>query len=292
MLRNAVRAFLKATGLVKPLRACRQAMEAASVRRRYPDNVFTTQVNDRELLFRTRTTREKIWFFNRYKPGDYHERPATLELLRRLEPGGLFVDVGSFFGWFALVAASTPCPVLAIEADPRNFSSLSYNVALNSAWNIETLQAAATRVNCEVQLVEDDDAGDVSPKRGIATGNQRRGATVRGIALDDLVYRRGRTPKVIKIDVEGAEYDVVQGLAETLHHCHPTLLMELHPQLIPAFGASVEQVLTFLAERGYRILRFSNHHGAEYSLEEVQSGEVFTENAMVLAEPRSQNGRA
>jgi FkbM family methyltransferase len=285
MLRKAVRKVLQVSGLLRPLRALRRAVEGASIRRRYPDEQFVTLVNGKQLLFRTQSAHEKQWFYGRYQHGDYHEAPATTELLRRLNKGGLFVDVGSFFGWFALVA-STTCPVLAIEADPRNFSSLSYNVRLNSSSNVELLHAAATRESCEVQLAADDDPSDVSPKRGIATGDQPRGATVRGVALDDLLYRRGRMPTVIKIDVEGAGYDVLLGLRETLCHGHPTLFFELHPTLKPAFGASVEQTLKLLADSGYRILRFSNHHGQDYRLHELKAGDVFVNNSMVIAEPR------
>jgi hypothetical protein len=54
----------------------------------------------------------------------------------------------------------------------------------------------------------------------------------------------------VKVDVEGAEVFVLQGMARTLTEYRPTVMLEVHPMWQPK-GVTVEQVRLLLTERGY-----------------------------------------
>jgi hypothetical protein len=46
----------------------------------------------------------------------------------------------------------------------------------------------------------------------------------------------------IKIDVEGFELDVLRGAASVLHRDQPILFLEVHPHILPRFGATVDDI--------------------------------------------------
>ena len=56
------------------------------------------------------------------------------------------------------------------------------------------------------------------------------------MSIDAFCAARGTSPDVIKVDVEGAELDVLRGARQTLASCSPALFVEFHPSLWPARG--------------------------------------------------------
>jgi len=65
------------------------------------------------------------------------------------------------------------------------------------------------------------------------------------------VERLGRGPGLIKIDVEGTEWEVLKGAEGTLRAHRPDLLLSLHPEPLARIGVAESQILEWLAARGY-----------------------------------------
>jgi len=140
-----------------------------------------------------------------------------------LAPGDVFVDVGAHVGYFSLLASHLVGPagrVVAIEASPATFARLQHNLALNP-------HAANVRAVCAVAA---DRGGTRAVYRGPAhstgitsihprplTGN-RFEADVAAAPLADLLSPEeiGRA-RLLKVDVEGAEFEVIEGLEPMLH---------------------------------------------------------------------------
>lgn len=101
------------------------------------------------------------------------------------------------------------------------------------------------------------------------------------IPLDDFFHERGLGSNIIKIDVEGAEMNVLRGSSKILAQCHPTLFLEIHPNLVTKFGASVDDVLTFLRRHRYDIYAFGSHRTCE-DLEPLRSQDQIRSNSMLL----------
>lgn len=72
----------------------------------------------------------------------------------------------------------------------------------------------------------------------------RSGMTVRTIALDDIAYAGDFRPSFIKMDIEGAEFDALQGMKRLLAEVRPVLVLEQSPDdmrchaLLQGFGRS------------------------------------------------------
>jgi hypothetical protein len=75
--------------------------------------------------------------------------------------------------------------------------------------------------------------------------------TVPCAKVDDLVAQHGLEPGFLKVDVEGAEWEVFQGAAFTLERFKPVIITELDDTLLRGFGSSFDQVRSFLEQKGY-----------------------------------------
>jgi precorrin-6B methylase 2 len=156
---------------------------------------------------------------------------AAQEILYSLlEPGGSFCDVGAGIGLFSLGAARVvgqSGEVVALESDPENFGRLVRNVERNAMHNVRTLNVAAWSSG------------------GVSSGP--RGPVERA-RLDALL---SAPPDLIKVEVEGAEAEVLRGAGAILRDGSSTLLVK-------AKGADrLRQVAMLLSQSGYapRVLR-------------------------------------
>ena len=99
------------------------------------------------------------------------------------------------------------------------------------------------------------------------------------VRLDDRLGELGIVPGVVKVDVEGAEWDVLRGAEATLLAVSPLLILELSLENSGRFGCSPDEILAWLEERGYRSLRGSRE-------ELVEAANVASADA-VMARERS-----
>lgn len=69
--------------------------------------------------------------------------------------------------------------------------------------------------------------------------------------LDREVEELDLIPDIIKIDVEGAEWDVLRGAEQTLAAHGPTLILSVHPEALSKLGIAAADIEAWLKERGY-----------------------------------------
>ncbi|PHQ41875.1 hypothetical protein Z052_12540 [Halorubrum sp. C191] len=81
------------------------------------------------------------------------------------------------------------------------------------------------------------------------------------LSIDDYTHSND-PPDVIKIDVEGAEADILDGMKETLSDKKPLLYIEIHPNKLDGFGRSSNEIIELLEQMEYE-LDTSNHRNKE-----------------------------
>ncbi|AID30099.1 FkbM family methyltransferase [Mesorhizobium sp. USDA 4775] len=159
--------------------------------------------------------------------GDFYERD-TLDLIRdRSTPGKVFVDIGANIGNHSIFMSKfcSPSEVIVFEPNPKAIEILKLNVLLNACANINTSylglalgsKAAQMRVFSpdpnnmgRAQMLDDDD------------GN------VKCVAGDLLLQQK--PVGLLKIDVEGSEFEVLRGMQGTIETWRPNILIEVWPQ--------------------------------------------------------------
>ncbi len=157
-----------------------------------------------------------------------HEIQVEQALVRSLRAGDHVWDVGANIGSLALVAArlvGEDGRVLAIEPDATCAAAIRCNAALNGLRQVEVIEAAADRQSGTAELLV---VRDRLWTRLASVGDHdlaERRVTVPAIALDDV---DAPAPTLIKIDVEGAELDVLAGMARLLREQRPLVVCEMH----------------------------------------------------------------
>jgi FkbM family methyltransferase len=155
---------------------------------------------------------------------------ATQAILSYAKRGMCAFDIGAHLGYYSLLLAKcvgSVGRVVSFEASPQNFSTLQRNISANNLNNVELVNLAVFS-NCgtigmSVSL-EGTSSGDWSICRKVKGDSIQ----VQTISLDQFCEVNQVLPDFLKIDVEGAEYDVLIGGRETIGRSRPTMLIELH----------------------------------------------------------------
>lgn len=160
------------------------------------------------------------------------ERPVQEAFRRLLAPGMTVWDVGANLGFFALVAGRVVGPsgrVVAFEPVRASAAAIRRNAKLNGLDAIvEAREAAVWSESGRGDLLV---VADRSWSHLAATGHHaqtRAEVPVELVTGDDLVAAGEPPPDVVKVDVEGAEIQVLDGMERVLREHGPALVIELH----------------------------------------------------------------
>ena len=174
--------------------------------------------------------------FLRYLTGD--AEPEVQDALAELiEPGQTVYDVGANIGFFTILCSRLVGPqgkVYAFEPIPENVVTLRHNIALNKLTNVVVVEQALSASTGTAEMFVSPWSAFHSLNVDGASKRENHGPdggqiTVETVTLDEFVQRDGvSAPDLIKLDVEGAELLVVEGMRETLHTVQPLLLVEVH----------------------------------------------------------------
>lgn len=147
---------------------------------------------------------------------------------------GVFLDIGSNIGEFTILIGlkiKDKGTVVSIEAHPSNFKTLKRNIEINKMKNVIPLNIACSNSNKDLLLYTG--AGPTMHSLLPPGSNNQLplvcgdGIKVKSEKLDNII-KKLKIDKVdlIKIDVEGAEEDVIKGGTELLKKDHPKIIFE------------------------------------------------------------------
>lgn len=193
-------------------------------------DVVTTRIHGRDLCFAT--TRERDPIQRKHRKGKFYEAHELNQIKAHFPFGGTFVDIGANVGNHSLYVAAflNPGVIIPFEPNPEAYKLLLANVAMNGVADRFDL----SNLGLGVSSGRDGGFGVSGAERNLGGGKLTAGtgdiATVSG---DEALA--GRTVDMIKIDVEGMEMAVLEGLRETLARCRPVLLIEIMNRQAEAF---------------------------------------------------------
>ena len=185
------------------------------------------------------------------------EDSATRVLNTLLHPGDTFIDIGANHGSFSVVASRLVGQkglVIAVEAQSRLIFTISKSLELNSGSPYRILHTAVGNMDGEIEFyIPEDTSGSAGIFREHSARFRHRSAKVRIARFDKLVDWKAFQGKVIiKLDIEGSEFDFLKGAEEMIRSLKPVLIMEVNPESMKAAGISDIQLLDIFKEFGYK----------------------------------------
>jgi len=165
--------------------------------------------------------------------------------------GGDVVDVGAYEGWYSLLLAPKSRPgdtLLSVEPDPAAFPELQATLAATArAFPGRTFQPLQVPAGNGQPVVVTNPPGG-HPQFAEAPHGEGTPTTT----VDELVATFGLAPTFVKVDVEGAELFVLEGMRRTLAEHRPAVLLELHHHWQPP-GRSAAEVEKLLRGNRYDV---------------------------------------
>jgi FkbM family methyltransferase len=170
-----------------------------------------------------------------------YEREKVELFSRELFPGSVVCDIGANSGIYTVLACRAVGPsghVFSFEPAPQNLSYLNRNIRVNRYSNCTVIPKAVSNLDGTVSF----DPG-IDPCVGkISTDGVLR---VPCTSLDAYFSEQRPLPQLLKIDVEGAEYEVLDGARCVLSGSRPTIFLATHGENVHA------RCCKFLGELGY-----------------------------------------
>jgi FkbM family methyltransferase len=170
--------------------------------------------------------------------------------------GDVFIDIGSHVGKYAVSTAKAVGDeglVIAVEPHPETFKALTRNAELNHLKNLLSFNIGAWNRSDKLKFHIGGSASEFSAHE---TG-YKKSMDVHTKRMDELLIQDLKLKRVdwIKIDVEKAEIEVLEGLEETLQRYKPRFFIEV-------WGNNREKVQTFMKKQGYSMILVSNSLGS------------------------------
>ncbi|MFZ0337338.1 MAG: FkbM family methyltransferase [Terracidiphilus sp.] len=165
-------------------------------------------------------------------------------------------DVGALFGLFSLAFAlrGTDRRALAFEPNPGSRTKLEECLHLNPTAKVKVFDYALGLPDKVVEFERGfhfTAIGRLPTQSSDDDSGQRDTVAIKTMSIDELIERNLDSPDIIKIDVEGHEFDVLLGAKKLLLAKKPLLSLELHPDLLARRGTSGLAIAEYLEDAGY-----------------------------------------
>ena len=188
-----------------------------------------------------------------------HEPYSTLQFREQLKPGMVLLEVGANIGYYALIALQHLGPsgsIVALEPSPVNLRSLSENLRLNEVDDrVKVFPYAAGRKPGVLPFF-------MMPRRNMSTlimsdeyNTPEAVIDVELLAIDELLKEENIKVDYLRMDVEGFEGEVVEGMVDTLTSDDGPVgaFIEIHPSVLKKSGSSGSAFVARMEELGCQI---------------------------------------
>jgi len=188
----------------------------------------------------------------------FHAHDEICVLRKLLNRHSVFVDAGANFGEFTIFAAKHAASVLAFEPLPKVYAALEENVSLNQFVNVRLFQLALGENSATLPMYSCID-GELNNNEGLSTLyiSDNRSTQVASVSVepfDDVFDESGyKRIDVFKVDVEGAEIEVLRGARTSIKRYRPVLLVELNSLTCEAAGYTVADLSNEIRTLDYEI---------------------------------------
>ena len=189
--------------------------------------------------------------------GGYEPQMAEV-LARHLQPGGVFIDLGANEGYFSVIASRLVGPagaVIAVEPQSRLQPVIQTNLTANGCGNVQVIRCvvAEKTETRRLALAGSINTGSSSlfPQAKYSLPTE----AVQSLSLSELLARAGVADcDLMKVDIEGAEYDVFMTAGDVLKSgVLRNIALEFHNSILDSRGLSGADLHRHILANGYEL---------------------------------------
>jgi FkbM family methyltransferase len=211
------------------------------------------------------------------------EPNETHWFVKTVRPGDVVVDAGANIGYYTIIASRLVGPagrVYAFEPDPTAVAILRRNVRLNGADNVVVEQKALSNANTTLELfIAEGNKGDdriYQPE-----GEQRASIRVPAVRLDDYLRGRADHVDVVKIDTQGAEGVILEGMGDIPRvNQQIVMFVEFWPAGLAGLGSDATVLLQHLRAADFRFYDLGAYGAVPVRLTEMDEAELLERHTL------------
>ncbi|SPJ29592.1 FkbM family methyltransferase [Falsiruegeria mediterranea] len=186
------------------------------------------------------------------RTGSFYELELLHDIWSRFLNGGTFIDVGAHIGNHSLFFSKVVKPdrVLSFEAQPGTYEKLLRNISINDLRpeDIKAFRSVVGSYDTKYATLNQLHEGNPGAT-SVEFLREKTKNSYKVYALDDFDIK---DVSLVKIDVEGAEVEVLKGAARTILNFKPHIYVEAERE-------NLREVVGWMNARDYRLIRRFNH---------------------------------
>ena len=192
----------------------------------------------------------------------YHDYRLMLDVLKKVDKSKYVLDIGANHGLFAIPASKMGYKVFGFEPVAVNIETLKMAKEANSLTNFDMFHLALSNVNDEIDIYvpECPDNSSFSATAAVSNmkGKEFTIEKVNAARFDDWVEKHDDYKNVgfIKVDVQGAEYMVFQGMGNFLRNANDIWMIVEYEHHLLSMGHSFEELDNLLMAYGFRFVDY------------------------------------
>ncbi len=193
-----------------------------------------------------------------------YEVPIQKIFAQHLKTGDVFYDIGANVGFFSIIAAKLVGEggkVYAFEPGSENAKSIRHNGELNNFNQIEVIEKAVSNTSGTGEFLLAKYSGGHALATADAPPDLAGKVTVNLVSIDDLIASEQiEPPNFVKIDVEGAELDVLKGMTQTIKTYQPSVIYEVDDGDRAAYERKYQELANFFESFNYQVTQTENSY--------------------------------
>lgn len=185
------------------------------------------------------------------------EKTITNYVKSNVKEGQHVIDIGANIGYYSVLFSGlvgSNGKVFAFEPEKSNFEILKKNLLVNNIKNVIAENMAVSDKNGKAKLYMSKIAGQhkiYHPKSDIVKIEDTNTITIDTYLTNNNI--EPRKISLVKIDVEGVEFAVVEGMKSILANDAITIILEFSPKLMIEFGKDPSELIKILTQYGFEI---------------------------------------
>jgi len=191
----------------------------------------------------------------------YHEENETVQIKKQIFDGNVVVDIGASIGYYTVLFAKIvgeKGQVFAFEPEHENFNILKKNIEVNNFKNVVIENIAISDKIGHLPLkVEKDGSHKI-----IYDDSKENMYEIKSTTLDEYFKQFDNKIDFIKMDAEGSEYFILQGMKKILEKQSDLKIMtEFNPPFLRQAGIEPEKYIKKLLENGFLLYDLRKKQG-------------------------------